>query len=41
MTIETVTREQAADIAQKAVEGVLERLGVDTKNPLQAQADFA
>lgn len=27
-------------VAQRAVEGVLQRLGVDTSNPLKAQADF-
>lgn len=26
---------------QRAVEGTLERLGIDTKNPLSAQQDFA
>jgi hypothetical protein len=27
-------------VAQRAVEGVLQRLGIDTSNPIQAQADF-
>ncbi len=35
-----LTETQAQDVAQRAVEGVLQRLGVDTSNPLQAQADF-
>lgn len=28
-------------IAQRAIEGILTRLGVDTSNPLSAQKDFA
>lgn len=35
-----LTEAQAEQVAQRAVEGVLQRLGVDTTNPLQAQADF-
>lgn len=38
---EHITRDEATQIAERAVEGVLERLGVDTKDPIQAQADFA
>jgi hypothetical protein len=35
-----MTDDQVELVAQRAVEGVLQRLGVDTSNPLQAQADF-
>lgn len=34
------TAEELELVAQRAVEGVLQRLGVDTLNPLKAQADF-
>lgn len=39
--MEHIDRGEAERIAERAVEGVLERLGVDTKDPIQAQADFA
>lgn len=40
MTQHLLTQDDAKAIAEQAVEGVLVRLGIDTKNPLQAQADF-